>query len=83
MPFLFTTLCNILSVQGITVLTSYGVIYSREFTHRVKSVSMAKFTTQDVRALEQGGNQVNVHLELFCLVPLPDLPFQLIGLKLR
>ncbi|KAK3165765.1 hypothetical protein QOZ80_1AG0037380 [Eleusine coracana subsp. coracana] len=29
----------------------------REFTHRVKSVSMAKFTTQEVRALEQGGNQ--------------------------
>lgn len=30
---------------------------SREFTHRVKSVSMAKFTTQEVRSLEQGGNQ--------------------------
>ncbi|KAG8078263.1 hypothetical protein GUJ93_ZPchr0007g3496 [Zizania palustris] len=29
----------------------------REFTHRVKSVSMAKFTTQEVRTLEQGGNQ--------------------------
>ncbi|KAK3162263.1 hypothetical protein QOZ80_1BG0087520 [Eleusine coracana subsp. coracana] len=29
----------------------------REFTHRVKSVSMAKFTTQEVRSLEQGGNQ--------------------------
>ncbi|KAG2601503.1 hypothetical protein PVAP13_5KG437700 [Panicum virgatum] len=29
----------------------------REFTHRVKSVSMSKFTTQEVRALEQGGNQ--------------------------
>ncbi|KAG0498219.1 hypothetical protein HPP92_002910 [Vanilla planifolia] len=30
---------------------------SREFTHRVKSVSMAKFTTQEVEALENGGNQ--------------------------
>lgn len=29
----------------------------REFTHRVKSVSMSKFTTQEVQALEQGGNQ--------------------------
>ncbi|OEL38656.1 putative ADP-ribosylation factor GTPase-activating protein AGD14 [Dichanthelium oligosanthes] len=29
----------------------------REFTHRVKSVSMSKFATQEVRALEQGGNQ--------------------------
>ncbi|XP_068663783.1 probable ADP-ribosylation factor GTPase-activating protein AGD14 isoform X2 [Aristolochia californica] len=29
----------------------------REFTHRVKSVSMAKFTTQEVEALQKGGNQ--------------------------
>lgn len=29
----------------------------REFTHRVKSVSMAKFTSQEVRALQEGGNQ--------------------------
>lgn len=29
----------------------------REFTHRVKSVSMAKFTTQEVEALQRGGNQ--------------------------
>jgi hypothetical protein len=76
LPF---TLCIILSLQGIiTILTSYGVIYSREFTHRVKSVSMAKFTTQEVRTLEQGGNQVKVHLELLYLVP-----FQLIGFKIE
>ncbi|KAJ0709972.1 putative Arf GTPase activating protein [Helianthus annuus] len=30
----------------------------REFTHRVKSVSMAKFTTQEVSALQGGGNAV-------------------------
>ncbi|RDY08319.1 Arf-GAP domain and FG repeat-containing protein 1 [Mucuna pruriens] len=29
----------------------------REFTHRVKSVSMAKFTSQEVSALQEGGNQ--------------------------
>ncbi|KAL0555120.1 hypothetical protein IC582_009053 [Cucumis melo] len=29
----------------------------REFTHRVKSVSMAKFTFQEVEALQNGGNQ--------------------------
>ncbi|CAK8534189.1 unnamed protein product [Lathyrus sativus] len=29
----------------------------REFTHRVKSVSMAKFTSQEVTALQEGGNQ--------------------------
>lgn len=33
--------------------------YSREFTHRVKSVSMAKFTSQEVDALQKGGNQVS------------------------
>ncbi|KAK7336336.1 hypothetical protein VNO77_16873 [Canavalia gladiata] len=31
--------------------------FSREFTHRVKSVSMAKFTSQEVDALQNGGNQ--------------------------
>ncbi|AQK70710.1 NSP (nuclear shuttle protein)-interacting GTPase [Zea mays] len=30
----------------------------REFTHRVKSVSMAKFTAQEVTALQEGGNEV-------------------------
>ncbi|XP_029118766.1 uncharacterized protein [Elaeis guineensis] len=29
----------------------------REFTHRVKSISMAKFTPQEVRALQEGGNE--------------------------
>ncbi|KAL3009459.1 hypothetical protein AAZX31_07G084500 [Glycine max] len=35
----------------------FVLIYSREFTHRVKSVSMAKFTSQEVSALQEGGNQ--------------------------
>ncbi|KAJ0975351.1 hypothetical protein J5N97_017316 [Dioscorea zingiberensis] len=30
---------------------------SREFTHRVKSISMAKFTSQEVHALQGGGNE--------------------------
>eukprot|EP01018_Ginkgo_biloba_P038709 Gb_02829 [translate_table: standard] len=30
---------------------------NREFTHRVKSVSMAKFTSQEVASLQRGGNQ--------------------------
>nr|XP_018686178.1 PREDICTED: probable ADP-ribosylation factor GTPase-activating protein AGD14 isoform X1 [Musa acuminata subsp. malaccensis] len=29
----------------------------REFTHRVKSISMAKFTSQEVSALQEGGNE--------------------------
>ena len=37
----------------------FFVSYSREFTHRVKSVSMAKFTSQEVEALQKGGNQVD------------------------
>ena len=35
-------------------------IYSRELTHRVKSVSMANFTSQEVTALQEGGNQVSM-----------------------
>ena len=35
-------------------------ICSREFTHRVKSVSMAKFTSQEVSALKGGGNAVRI-----------------------
>lgn len=38
-------------------------IFSREFTHRVKSVSMAKFTSQEVSALQEGGNKV-MHVSL-------------------
>ncbi|XP_074588467.1 uncharacterized protein LOC141844327 [Curcuma longa] len=29
----------------------------REFTHRVKSISMAKFTSQEVTSLQEGGNE--------------------------
>lgn len=36
----------------------------REFTHRVKSVSMSKFTRQEVEALQKGGNQVKPSIEL-------------------
>lgn len=35
---------------------------SREFTHRVKSISMAKFTAEEVSALRAGGNEVCVML---------------------
>lgn len=38
---------------------------SREFTHRVKSVSMAKFTAQEVSALQEGGNEVTCPLFFF------------------
>ncbi|KAG2409322.1 ADP-ribosylation factor GTPase-activating protein [Vigna angularis] len=32
-------------------------IFDREFTHRVKSVSMAKFSPEEVSALQAGGNE--------------------------
>lgn len=32
--------------------------YSREFTHRVKSISMAKFSAEEVSALQAAGNEV-------------------------
>lgn len=54
--------CNSLGPQYVctnfwtfTCTTCSGI--HREFTHRVKSVSMAKFTSQEVEALQNGGNQ--------------------------
>ncbi|KAF8007440.1 hypothetical protein BT93_K1448 [Corymbia citriodora subsp. variegata] len=54
--------CNSLGPQYVCtnfwtfVCTTCSGIH-REFTHRVKSVSMAKFTPQEVEALQNGGNQ--------------------------
>ncbi|KAI6673602.1 hypothetical protein NL676_001508 [Syzygium grande] len=54
--------CNSLGPQYVCtnfwtfVCTTCGGIH-REFTHRVKSVSMAKFTSQEVEVLQNGGNQ--------------------------
>ncbi|XP_027070837.1 probable ADP-ribosylation factor GTPase-activating protein AGD14 isoform X1 [Coffea arabica] len=54
--------CNSLGPQYVCTnfwtfvcMTCSGI--HREFTHRVKSVSMAKFTFQEVEALQNGGNQ--------------------------
>lgn len=54
--------CNSLGPQYVCtsfctfVCTTCSGIH-REFTHRVKSISMAKFTSQEVSALQGGGNQ--------------------------
>ncbi|XP_021723680.1 probable ADP-ribosylation factor GTPase-activating protein AGD14 isoform X2 [Chenopodium quinoa] len=54
--------CNTLGPQYVCitfstfVCTTCGGIH-REFTHRVKSVSMAKFTPQEIAALQAGGNE--------------------------
>jgi len=34
---------------------------SREFSHRVKSISLAKFTAGEVQALQEGGNEVRIY----------------------
>ncbi|CAN4125637.1 unnamed protein product [Withania somnifera] len=54
--------CNSLGPQYVCTnywtfvcMTCSGI--HREFTHRVKSVSMANFTSQEVEALQKGGNQ--------------------------
>lgn len=54
--------CNSLGPQYVCTnfwtfvcITCSGI--HREFTHRVKSVSMAKFSSQEVEALQKGGNQ--------------------------
>ncbi|CAK7341645.1 unnamed protein product [Dovyalis caffra] len=54
--------CNSLGPQYVCtnfwtfICTTCSGIH-REFTHRVKSVSMSKFTSQEVEALQNGGNQ--------------------------
>ncbi|XP_019436655.1 PREDICTED: probable ADP-ribosylation factor GTPase-activating protein AGD14 [Lupinus angustifolius] len=54
--------CNSLGPQYVCtnfwtfICANCGGIH-REFTHRVKSVSMSKFTSQEVKALQEGGNQ--------------------------
>ncbi|CAN0900792.1 Probable ADP-ribosylation factor GTPase-activating protein AGD14 [Linum grandiflorum] len=54
--------CNSLGPQYVCtnfwtfVCTTCSGIH-REFTHRVKSISMAKFTSQEVAALQDGGNK--------------------------
>lgn len=53
---------------------------SREFTHRVKSVSMAKFTAQEVDALQKGGNQVNASLAFFHVAMFPLILIMLISI---
>ncbi|KAG0518957.1 hypothetical protein BDA96_09G222400 [Sorghum bicolor] len=54
--------CNSLGPQYVCtsfstfICTNCSGIH-REFSHRVKSVSMAKFTSQEVSALQEGGNE--------------------------
>ncbi|KAF9670315.1 hypothetical protein SADUNF_Sadunf13G0055700 [Salix dunnii] len=54
--------CNSLGPQYVCtnfwtfICTTCSGIH-REFTHRVKSVSMSKFTSQEVEVLQNGGNQ--------------------------
>ena len=50
---------------------SLSLSLSREFTHRVKSISMAKFTSQEVSALKEGGNQVRLSFSSLRLICLP------------
>jgi hypothetical protein len=38
-----------------------GFFCSREFSHRVKSISLAKFTAGEVQALQEGGNEVRIY----------------------
>ncbi|OWM86647.1 hypothetical protein CDL15_Pgr015682 [Punica granatum] len=47
----------------------------REFTHRVKSVSIAKFTTDEVSALQAGGNEVNFLARLSTSSDLTNIVF--------
>ncbi|KAL3686664.1 hypothetical protein R1sor_009238 [Riccia sorocarpa] len=60
---------------SIFVCTSCSGLH-REFTHRVKSVSMAKFTAEEVKSLQAGGNERGREVFFkdfdFSRNPLPD-----------
>lgn len=54
--------CNMLGPQYVCTTFSTFICTTcsgihREFTHRVKSVSMAKFTPQEIASLQAGGNE--------------------------
>eukprot|EP00897_Mesotaenium_endlicherianum_P010053 jgi/Mesen1/9076/ME000578S08316 len=54
--------CGTVAPQNVCINFSTFVCIAcsgvhREFTHRIKSVSMSKFTQEEVSALEQGGNE--------------------------
>nr|CAD1824200.1 unnamed protein product [Ananas comosus var. bracteatus] len=54
--------CNSLGPQYVCTNFSTFICINcsgihREFTHRVKSISMAKFTPQEVSSLQEGGNE--------------------------
>ena len=44
-----------------------SVMFSREFNHRVKGISMSSFKPEEVEALEKGGNKVFFFLVYFVL----------------
>lgn len=47
----------------------------REFSHRVKSISLASFTEEEVEGVRRGGNLVNNDLYMAkCVVHLAPLP---------
>lgn len=51
------------------MLIGFPQNHSREFTHRVKSVSMAKFNEEEIAALQAGGNEVRLKAKtalIFC-----------------
>ncbi|CAI0389894.1 unnamed protein product [Linum tenue] len=68
--------CNSLGPQYVCtnfstfVCTTCSGIH-REFTHRVKSISMAKFTPQEVGALQEGGNKILHVIYYYCSDFLP------------
>ncbi|XP_072080554.1 uncharacterized protein [Arachis hypogaea] len=66
--------CNLLGPQYVCttfctfVCTNCSGIH-REFTHRVKSVSMAKFTLEEVEAIQAGGNERAKEIYFKCWDP--------------
>jgi hypothetical protein len=53
-----------LSMRYELILINFS---SLEFTHRVKSISMAKFNAEEVSALQAGGNEVVHEIEYYLI----------------
>ncbi|RDX70618.1 putative ADP-ribosylation factor GTPase-activating protein AGD14, partial [Mucuna pruriens] len=74
--------CNLLGPQYVCTTFSTFVCTNcsgihREFTHRVKSVSMAKFTQEEVTALQAGGNECGILSAILTLIPVIYRDFEI------
>ena len=60
-------ICELEGPEVTVMLTLFVCVCSREFAHRVKSISMSKFTEKEVQQLiDRGGNEVGAARAAIC-----------------